>query len=615
MIDKLAPDQCCGCSVCHDVCPKSAIRMEADIEGFKHPHIDPEACIHCNLCEKACPVLNAETAPRAEREMPECYAANHKSYEVRFRSTSGGVFSALADAIYREGGYVGGAAFEGEIREGELKQIISNNPEDLLKLRRSKYTQSDATGYYAEIKRLLKAGEKVLAVGTPCMIAGLNQFLKKDYPNLITVDFVCNNVLSPVVGKHSREREERLSGSKITYFHSKDKEISWHALTNRYDFRNGKTLYVAGRDEGDGFGNFVYHSHIAARPSCSQCPFKGFPRYADISLGDYWGVKKYHPALFDDIGTSLVMVNSEKGHALFEKVKSHFILEESKREWIEAGNPSIHKPCPPSSIDRKEFFEALAAGAKIEDLVEPLRRAARPDRKPTWKQRLKKTHYVVLRQILPRLRRSTHFNPLLLWQFFRLNFLNKSVHTNWRRCGFIFPHSHCLIDIHKTAVIKLDGPLMIGFKKQYRSNVETRLLLEAGATMHVRGVFGIGYGSDVEIFRDATLEVERGGANCYLTLICAKHIKLQGVVMIGRDVSIRDTNAHIIALDGYKVTAPVIIEDHTWLCSGCNINPGSKVGVGSVVGGMANLSGRIPAHCLAVGNPAKVVMKDIMWKY
>lgn len=128
MIDKLSSNDCCGCSVCHDACPKGAISMQEDVEGFKRPHIDPALCIHCDLCEKACPVLNAATAPRKEWETPECYAANHKSYEVRFRSTSGGVFSALATQMYHEGGYVGGAAADSLT---SAKQIISNNPEDL----------------------------------------------------------------------------------------------------------------------------------------------------------------------------------------------------------------------------------------------------------------------------------------------------------------------------------------------------------------------------------------------------------------------------------------------------------------------------------------------------
>ena len=611
MIDKLPANECCGCSVCHDACPKGAIRMVEDNEGFKHPQIDPELCIHCDLCEKACPVLNAAEAPRAEFETPDCYAANHKSYEVRFRSTSGGVFSALAEQMYREGGYVGGAVADTIY---SAKQIISNNPLDLAQLRRSKYMQSDAQGYYAEIRRLLKAGEKVLAVGTPCMIAGLNRFLKKDYENLVTVDFVCNNVTSSKLQRFIVDYEERMMGSKVVYRHNKDKEISWHGLTTRYDFQNGKTTYTKGRNGGHGMTSRVYHAHLAGRPSCFSCRFKGFPRYADISLGDYWEGEKHHPALFDDIGTSLVMVNSTKGRAFFDKVKKRFHLEESKKEWVVAGNPSIMQSYAAADIDRAAFFQALDNGEKIEDLVERL--APLPKEPQTGRiGRLRRDIGYIRRRILPILKEYTHYRPGLLWQFIRLNFLNKAVHTHWRKCGFIFPTTHCLIEIDKNANVILEGPLRIGRKKQFKSAVETRLLVERGATLHVRGNFGIGYGSDVEVFPGGVFELENGGANCNLTLICAQHISLRGEVRMGRDVSIRDTNAHIIAIDGYKVTAPVVVENHTWLCSGCSVNPGSKVGVGSIVGGCANLTGRIPAHSLAVGNPAKVVMKDIMWKY
>lgn len=611
MVDKLPANECCGCSVCHDACPKGAIHMVEDNEGFKHPRIDPELCIHCDLCEKACPVLNAEAAPRAEFETPDCYAANHKSYEVRFRSTSGGVFSALAEQMYREGGYVGGAV---EDAPASVRQIVSNNPGDLENLRRSKYIQSDACNYYAEIKRLLKAEKKVLAVGTPCMIAGLNQFLKKKYENLVTVDFVCNNVQPSKILRCILDYEERRAGCKLVYMHAKDKELSWHGLTSRYDFKDGKTLYQKGRDGGTDFFTHVYHKHLAGRPSCSTCPFKGFPRYADISLGDYWGAEKHHPALFDDMGTSLVMVNSAKGRAFFEKVKKRFILEDSKKDWIVEGNPCIMEQYAAADIDRAAFFRALDNGERIEDLVENL--APQPVAlQPRKIDRLRRRIGFIRHQILRRLKQSTHFRPGLLWQFIRLNFFNKAVHTNWRKCGFIYPSTHCLIEIDKTANVILEGPLRIGSKKQFKSAVETRLLVERGATLHVRGDFVIGYGSDVEVFPGAVLEVENGGANCNLTLICAKHVSLNGTVMIGRDVSIRDTNAHIIALDGYKVMAPVVVENHTWLCSGCNVNPGSKVGGGSIVGGYANLTGRVPAHSLAVGNPAKVVMKDIMWKY
>ena len=612
MIDKLKHEECCGCSVCHDVCPVGAIEMKRDNEWFLYPSIDPDICIKCDLCEKNCPALHHDTVSRSERDNPPTYAANHKSYEVRFGSTSGGVFSALATQILREGGYVGGAVATPE----GVKHILSNDPEDLPKLRRSKYTPSDAQGFYKRVKELLKAGEKVLAVGTPCMIAGLRLFLRKDYDNLVTADFVCNNLLSPRLFNLALDYEARMEGSPVIYTHTKDKEISWDGLTTRYDFKNGRTIYRNGRGgKNDNIFNQLYHSHIGGRPSCEACLFKGFPRYADISMGDYWGLEKYHPALNDDMGTSLVMLNSAKGEALFENVKGKFHCERSKKEWAVEGNPAFLVSPPRSEIDREAFFRDLDEGLLIEQVLAKysLQVPSAQAKKEGLFRRFKRGIRCIKRTILPMFKKYCGYGQT--WRFIKLNFLTKRVRSNWRTNALIYPSKYSLVEIQKGATLALSAPLIVGAVKQKGCKVETRLLLERNSTMTVSGNFVLGYGSDVEVFPNATLEVETGGANCFLTLICAEKITLKGTVMIGRNVSIRDTNAHVIALEGYKVTAPVLIEDHSWLCSGCNINPGVHVGIGSIVGGMANVSCRVPAHSLVLGNPAKVVMKDIMWKY
>ena len=610
MIDKLDKDLCCGCAVCHDACPKKAISMVTDREGFRHPRIDPRLCIQCDICEKVCPVLQHTEAKRAEYASPQCYAVNHKNYEIRFKSTSGGVFSALAMQIYRENGYVGGAV---STPDGP-KHIISNDPDDLERLRRSKYLPSDARGFYSEVQRLARSGEKALVVGTPCMIAGLRLLLKKEYDNLILVDFVCNSLNSPVLAAACAAYEERLAGSRLVKATSKSKEITWKGMTNRYDFANGKTVYRVGFDKGN-IGCHLYHTHIGSRPSCTECPFKGFPRHADITLGDYWGAETHHPTLNDDMGTSLVLLNSQKGIDLFEKVKNRMLCEESKLEWARAGNPALLHPAPKPGIDRDAFFNELNNGVLLEELVE------RYVHQQTSTSRPKAIHKILrfikhIRRQHKRIKRIIGLNPFRWLRFIKINFLTRGIQSNWRMGHFIFPSKPTLLEVQRGGRIILEGgSLFLGFPKQKGTRTETRVLIEKGGTLVVKGQFGIGYGSDVEVFPNATLEVETGGANCFLTLICAEKITLKGTVMMGRNVSIRDTNAHVIALEGYKVTAPVLIEDHTWLCSGCNINPGVHVGVGAIVGGMANVSCRVPAHSLALGNPAKVVMKDIMWKY
>ena len=160
MIDKLPDNECTGCAVCHDVCPVEAIEMGPDREGFCHQRINVEICINCDLCERKCHVMQqVKINNPAEGEPLACYAAQYKNIPVRFDSTSGGLFSALAMEIYRRGGYVGGAI---RSEDGGVEHFISNKPADLPKLRQSKYAQSRAAGLYKEVKRLPKAGDWVL---------------------------------------------------------------------------------------------------------------------------------------------------------------------------------------------------------------------------------------------------------------------------------------------------------------------------------------------------------------------------------------------------------------------------------------------------------------------
>lgn len=584
--------------------------MERDNEWFRYPVINHDACIGCNLCEKVCPALNADNPRRAAYEKPVCYAATHKNLEIRFRSTSGGIFSALAMQMYREGGYVGGAV---ETSDG-VKHIISNNPEDLNALRRSKYTQSDARGFYAEVQRLLKAGEKVLAVGTPCMIAGMRRFLKKDYENLVLVDFVCNSLMSPRLVELVKDYEGRQAGSPVVHYHAKDKEISWDQLVTRFDFKNGESVYRIGRGAGENNLRLrLYHTHVGSRPSCDSCRYRNFPRFADITLADYWGVEKYHPALNDDTGTSLVTLNSAVGTACFEKIKSRLICEESRFEWATENNPAFYKTTTHCPVDRKAFFKDLDAGMKIEEVLD--KHLPKATKKDSLARRTKQLLKHLLRVLWPNFRQHIGFSPAQIWRFAKLNFFSRNIRTNWRTNALIYPRRYSVLQIAPTAVIELHGPMIVGKPKLESSRVETRLLLEKGAKLTVNDRFIIGYGSDVELFSGAQMEIGSVTVNSFLTLICAQQIRFMGQTWIGREVSIRDTNAHLIAMDGYKIKAPVTIMNHTWICSRSNINPGTQLSAGCVVAGMAAVSGKIPAHSLVAGSPAKVVAKDILWKH
>lgn len=191
---------CCGCNSCVQRCPKSCIRMREDDEGFLYPEVDESVCIDCGLCEKVCPVIHQA---RENRPIVVC-AAKNKSEEIRYQSSSGGVFTALANEIIREGGVVFGAGFD---ENWEVKHDCTETVEGLSAFRGSKYVQSRIGDSFKKAEQFLKIGRTVLFSGTPCQIAGLKRFLRKEYDNLLTVDFICHGVPSPGVWREYLKEE------------------------------------------------------------------------------------------------------------------------------------------------------------------------------------------------------------------------------------------------------------------------------------------------------------------------------------------------------------------------------------------------------------------------
>ena len=606
MIDIKEKKNCCGCNACYDICPKNAITLSTDIEGFWYPRVDIDKCINCGLCERTCPQLHIGALKKNDFEYPVCFAAIHKNIEVRFGSTTGGLFSALAEQMYREGGYVGGAIYN---KDFSVSHFISNNPADLALLRQSKYSQSQTCGIYKEVKRLLMAGEKVLICGTPCQMAALRRFLNKDYENLIIVDFICKSITSPKFYAKYLDYWERKVGSQLVSFKFKDKELGWRSLVKRFDFKNGKTMYSRAQDN-DLF-SMAYHGNIVSRPSCYFCQFKGFPRMSDITIADFWGVEKYAylKDIDDNAGTSAVMCNSSKGLTFYKQLKNITSLE-TTIEKILPGNPALLHEQKMSVMNRDTFFHDLDRKA-IEEVV-PLYFPFH-EKERGFKAQFKEKVKLIIRPFVLALRYS-QYNPWVFSRFLYFNFLCKHVKTDWANNGFIYITPYSIIEFHTGSKLELHGPFMLGVKRFRKSKEETRLLLEKNAHMLVAERFCLGYGSNIEVFANAYLGIDNCGTNCNTTIICGKRIELKGRVSLGRDVSIRDTNAHIIAIEGYKVLRPVIIENHTWLCSGAVICPGVKIKEGAVVGACSYVIQNVPAHTLASGHPAKVVMKDIAWK-
>lgn len=588
---------CCGCNACGDVCTHQAITFKTDNEGFWYPEVDKDKCTDCHLCEKVCPIINIKELKKNDLPQSICYAAEHKNLEVVFDSTSGGLFSALADIMYKSGGYVGGAVFNDDF---SVRQYISNDKKDLPRLRSSKYLQSHLDGFYKQVRDLLKAGEKVLVCGSPCQMAALRSFLRKDYDNLIIADYICRGINSPKVWRKYLDSYEERYGSRVVYCKAKSKEYGWRNLTQKVILANGKHYYET-KDQSN-FTKGYLQTGVYCRPSCYNCKFKGYPRIADITLADFWGIEKVDKSLEKNLGTSLVMVNSKKGETYFEEVKKRINYVPVPFGSIEAGNRSLNLSVDPPKVDRDEFFRDLDQMSFLQ-IADKYIKPKRKGKKAQIKKAIKGIRYIM---------RMTQLNPTALWQLFKYNSLSDIIHGN-----IILPTPHCIIEIKKDAKIIKNGVFLLGFKKFKKSKLETRLLVDKGATLRYDGKTTIGYGSDIEIFPNAELSFGGGGAtNIGATIICGERIEIGKNTMLGRHITIRDNNgSHYMNRQGYKNTRPVIIGDKVWLTEQCTIMPGVKIGDGAIIGALSLVIRNVPAYSLASGHPAEVVDEDILWKY
>lgn len=600
---------CCGCNACGDICAKHAITFKTDIEGFWYPEIDKEKCVDCCLCEKVCPIIHREELKKNEFEEPECFAAIHKNIEIRFDSTSGGLFSALADATYKKGGYVGGAIFT---EEWGVRQFISSDKKDLVALRSSKYLQSDAQGFYKTVRELVKAENPVLVCGTPCQMAGLRSFLGKDYENLIIVDFICRGINSPKVFRKYIDYLEDRFESKVVYFKAKNKELGWRNLTSKVVFKNGKVLYDT-RDTS--FFTIGYlQTGVYCRPSCYECKFKGFPRIADITIADFWGAEKIVGRELDnDMGTSVVLLNNSKGKEYFEAISSQIISKSVPLNITLEGNRALTQPLNPPIVDRNSFYKDLDSLPFKDVAAKYVKRGIDQECVLSKKQKVQK-----IINFLRLVRRTVGFNYIAWKQNLKYNFFCQQVKADVIHDKYMLVHKHCVIEIHPKAEVKLEGPFNVGEKKFTQSQLETRLLIEEGSQLHIgRGGWRLGYGSDVEVFKNAILDIAGGCAtNIGATIICGEKIEIGERVMLGRNVTIRDNNgSHYIARRGYRDARPVHIGQHAWLCEGCCIIAGGKVGDGAIVSAHSLVASHIPSFTLASGIPAQVVDEEVYWKY
>ncbi len=316
-INEVTHDLCTGCGACYNKCPVDAITMKYDTEGFSFPSIDSQKCIHCGLCFKICPVVESKCENIPE---PKCYAVMAND-EIRENSSSGGVFTLLAEWMLRQGGVVCGAAYSQDCYS--VEHIFITKEEELYKLRGSKYVQSSTGKIYKKVKAFLDNGKSVLFTGTPCQIAAVKAFLEKPYENLYTLDLVCHGVPSPKVYQKFIEEQEKNYGSKAVRVAFRDKHFGGWDPSTKIWFADGQ-VYQKKRNECSYLKAFL--KLLTIRKSCGRCPFATLPRQGDMTIADFWDIHRYNPKFDDRKGTSLVLPNNPKGFLMLDVLRETSIL-------------------------------------------------------------------------------------------------------------------------------------------------------------------------------------------------------------------------------------------------------------------------------------------------
>lgn len=590
-------DTCCGCNACTEICPKHCISMVTDLEGFWYPQVDTALCIDCGACERVCPMLNNKKTNPTKLGTPLVYAAYHKNTAIRRDSTSGGIFSALAENVFSAKGYVAGAVYN---EDHTVSHIVTPDPLKLDELRSSKYLQSFSGTLFSDVKRLLKEQKPILVCGTPCQIAGLYNYLGKDYDNLITCDFICKGVNSPKVFLKYMEMLERRHKSKAVKIKFKDKTFGWHRFAMKVDFENGQS-YCKDRYHDPFFVGYLQAGNFA-RPSCYSCRFKGFSCYADLTLADFWGIEDVDPTMDQDMGTSLVIVNSEKGKRIFENIRNEVVAKPFAMDEATKCNQALYLSLQPDTDNRDSFFLMLDR-KPFEQVMQ------RYFPMPCFKRRLLtifKRGRRVIRRLLPLV-----VAPCTLFKNLYYNLLCTSIRKTG---GFrMYLHKYVRVRIDRRATLNLNARLIIGEQQVRNAKQETRLLLEPNATMTVNGPFTMYANSYIRVIKEGKLTLHGGFINEGVQITCAANTTIGRGCVIARDVIIRDYDGHYIDTPDYRIAEDITIGNHVWIGNRAIILKGVSIGDGAIVAAGAVVTHDVPDASVVAGNPARVIRSGISW--
>ncbi len=325
--------------------------MIEDKEGFLQPHIDADTCIKCHKCEKTCPIITPKPIPLDFET--QAFAAINKDEAVRMRSSSGGMFHALAKWTIEQGGVVFGARFN---EHWEVVHDYTETLDGIEPFMRSKYVQSRIGETFKQVKQFLDQGRQVLFVGTPCQIGGLYAYLNKDYHNLLSADLICHGVPSP--GAWRVYKGEFVHGQEFTEFRFRDKTNGGGPGMNQYVATTLDGIYSQNTQQN------IYHQSfiqgLTVRHSCHECQFRVYHRLSDLTIGDFWGCDKFCPEMYDKKGVSIVFCHTAKGLTLLDCLEGVYIKEQTQNHATKY-NPSMDaiNPQKPSICRRYIFFRLL----------------------------------------------------------------------------------------------------------------------------------------------------------------------------------------------------------------------------------------------------------------
>ena len=321
--------------------------MTENNEGFLYPQINDEKCVKCGLCEKVCPAISPLKTQNAELK---AFAVINNDENIRMESSSGGVFTAIAEKTIKTGGKVFGAKFS-----EDFKSVIhswTDNLDGLKDFRGSKYLQSTINDSFKECENFLKAGEKVLFSGTPCQIQGLKKFLRKDYDNLLTIDFICHGVPSPLLWKKYVDFHEKRAAAKVVKTAFRRKNCGWKQFSLWFVFANHSEYCKTFKE--DPFMQ-IFLSDYCLRESCYNCPAKGVERISDVTIADFWGIQNEYPEYDDDNGTSLAIVHNPN--------IIHLFSDDCRTKEIDLNSGLKYNPAMVKSAlkpkERNTFFKEL----------------------------------------------------------------------------------------------------------------------------------------------------------------------------------------------------------------------------------------------------------------